>query len=155
MKAKNIIFGSLALAVVGGGAYFYFKNKKKVPFSDTLGSALTNTSNSTNSGSSNTGSSNTGSGTTSTTPDKVLDTSPVTNAQAEANQQETAKQIQAQGLANQIVSLLATKKSTGGYPIDNSAISFNMVVDTKVLDIRNKMKDLGYKDDNGVAVKIK
>ena len=28
MKAKNIILGGLALAVVGGGVYFYFKKKK-------------------------------------------------------------------------------------------------------------------------------
>jgi hypothetical protein len=43
MNSKNIIFGTLALAIVGGGAYFYFKNKKKGSLADTLASSLTNT----------------------------------------------------------------------------------------------------------------
>jgi hypothetical protein len=43
MNSKNIIFGTLALAIIGGGVYFYFKNKKKGSLADTLASSLTNT----------------------------------------------------------------------------------------------------------------
>jgi len=41
MKTKNLIFGALALAIVGGSAYFYFKDKNKLPFSTKLTNALT------------------------------------------------------------------------------------------------------------------
>jgi hypothetical protein len=150
MEAKNIIIGGLALAVVGGGAYFYFKNKSKKPFTQQLSDSLSTTAGVPATSSTSTS----GSSTSASTPDKVLDTAPVTNAQAQANQQDTAKQVQAQGLANQVISLMETKKPTGGFPIDTQAMSFNMGVDAKILEIKNKMKDLGYNYDNGIAVKI-
>ena len=150
MEAKNIIIGGLALAVVGGGAYFYFKNKSKKPFTQQLSDSLSTTAGVPATSSTSTS----GNSTTANTPDKVLDTAPVTNAQAQANQQDTAKQVQAQGLANQVISLIGTKKPTGGFPIDTQAMSFNMGVDAKILEIKNKMKDLGYNYDNGIAVKI-
>jgi hypothetical protein len=63
MNAKNIIIGTLALTVVGGGAYFYFKNKKKIPLSDTLANSLTNTGGGTGSGTGTGSGSGTGTGT--------------------------------------------------------------------------------------------
>jgi len=155
MEAKNIIIGGLALAVVGGGAYFYFKNKSKKPFTQQLSDSLSTTAGvPATSSTSTSGSSTSSSSTNASTHDNVLDTAPVTNAQAQANQQDTAKQVQAQGLANQVISLMGTKKPTGGFPIDTQAMSFNMGVDAKILEIKNKMKDLGYNYDNGIAVKI-
>lgn len=167
MEAKNIIFGTLALAVVGGGAYFYFKNKKKPSLADQLGTALSSSA-STSSSSTTGGHKPAGAkdGSKSSGKDGVLDNAPVTNAQAQANQQETAKQIQAQGLATQISSLksqfasLQTSVPTCHYPSfgsDSSAFSdYNKCngVRTQILDIQSRMKDLGYKEDNGLAVKI-
>ena len=152
MNTKNIIFGTLALAVVGGGAYFYFKNKKKGSLADTLASSLSNTG--TGSSSTNTGT-GTGSTATSSTPDKVLDNAPITNAQAQSNQQETEKQIKAQALAGQIFSL---KSSILKEPIGGGLFSYesnhNGSINLKILTIRQKLKELGYKEEEGIAVKL-
>jgi hypothetical protein len=98
MNAKNIIFGTLALAIVGGGTYFYFKNKKKGSLEKDKSKSLSDlsTSNST---------SNTGTG---TTPDKVLDSAqvyvkPLSNEPTQAELEAKAKQItKAKELANKI-----------------------------------------------------
>ena len=82
MEAKNIILVGLGFAVVGGGAYFYFKNKS------TTNEGLANTSTSgtstggtntggTNTGGTNTGGTNTGGTNTNYNPDVVLDSAPV------------------------------------------------------------------------------
>ena len=157
MEAKNIIIGGLALAVVGGGAYFYFKNKSKKPLIQQLTDSLSTTAGVPAS----TGSSSTGTS-TSSTPDKVLDNAPVTNAQLQATQQENSKQIQAQGLANQISSLksqFATLQTASPYcnpPMAGDYTQYNKCnnVKTQIIDLQNKMKDLGYKEDNGLAVKL-
>lgn len=150
MKTQNIIFGTLALAVVGGGAYFYFKNKSKKPFSEQLADSLTSTAGV-----------SAISSTSTTTTDKVLDSAPVTVAQAQANQQETSNQIQAQAMASQITSLKSqfpSLKEVGGacYFSLNNIEQFTKcnVVKTQISDIETKMKNLGYKNDNGLAVKI-
>jgi hypothetical protein len=143
MGAKNIIYGSLALAVIGGGAYLFLRNKKA---KDTLklaelqqGSIL------------GTGTGTSTEGTTST-PDKVLDSAPITNAQAQANQQETSNQIQAQGLASQIALKRAMKKS--GFNLTTIERRTNTFLDIDIMGLENKIKDLGYKESNGVAVKL-
>jgi hypothetical protein len=109
MNTKNIIFGTLALAIVGGGAYFYFKNKKKGSLADTLASSITNTGSGTGSGSGSGTGTGTGANTgTGTTPDKVLDTAPVynkplSNEPTQAELEAKAKQItKAKELANKI-----------------------------------------------------
>jgi gas vesicle protein len=147
MNTKNIIFGSLALVILGGGAYLFLKNKKskdtlKLEDLKKLGDSVTQT------------------GSATTTPDKVLDSAPVTNTQA----QETSKQIQAQALATQIWTLKSEFASLqGARPYCKPSIlgmgsaseyekcSKNY---TRIIDIQNRIKDLGYKEDNGLAVKI-
>ena len=107
----------------------------------------------------------TGSSSTNSTPDKVLDNAPVTNAQAQSNQKETVKQIQAQGLATQIVTLKsqfgslqkpiptcnAPQIGQGGSMIEYAKCNKTK---TQILDIQNRIKELGYKEDNGIAVKL-
>jgi hypothetical protein len=165
MNTKNIIFGSLALVILGGGAYFFLKNKKK---KDTLkledlkklGESVTQTGTS-----------------TTTNSDKVLDTAPVNN---QVSQAEISKQIQAQGLVNQIVILkneydtlqdrpnrpiscgFDTKK-IGGQNSSTNAWMYSASSEvlkgcnSNLSQINNKLKQLtqlGYKEDKGLAVKI-
>lgn len=142
MEAKNIIYGTLALAVVGGGAYLFLKNKKSKDVSkltelEKLGQGLT------------TGGTTAGS---STTPDKVLASAPVTVAQAQASQQETSNQIQAQALASEISTLLNTKVNTSFQNMN--ILQKNLRIDVKAQELKNKMKTLGYDYQDGLAVKI-
>jgi|688.fasta_scaffold24628_13 hypothetical protein len=151
MNTKNIIFGSLALVILGGGAYFFLKNKKK---KDTLkledlkklGDSVTQTG-------------------SATTPDKVLDSAPVTNtqAQAQANQQELINLTQATSLINQILTLRKTKKTIPPFNFgnmntwaseSNSISVFNQGVENQIANLKEQMKLLGYKEENGLAVKI-
>jgi hypothetical protein len=153
MNTKNIIFGSLALAVIGGGAYFFLKNKRlkdasKLAELEKLGQGV------------NIGVATAGS---TTTPDKVLGSAPVTNAQAQANQQELINLTQASSLINQIISLRNTKKSMPSFASSNmytyskdyaSVLAFNTGVDNQIANIKAQMKLLGYEEKNGLAVKI-
>lgn len=145
MEAKNIIFGSLALAVIGGGAYLFLKNKKA---KDTLKLAglqqgiILGTGTSTG----------TSTGSTSSAPDQVLDSAPVTNAQAQVQAQETSNQIQAQGLATQIAVKRSMKKS--GFNLTTIEKRTNSFISIDILRLSNQIKDLGYKEVNGVAVKL-
>jgi hypothetical protein len=167
MEAKNIIIGGLALAVVGGGAYFYFKNKSKKPLSQQLADSLSTTAGVP---------ATSDSSTSASTPDKVLDNAPITKADAE-------KQIQAQGLANQIVSLkneydtlqdrpnrpmgcsFDTKKiGVQNFSANNSSLGIyqatQQVIEgcnsnfSQIQKIQKQLSDLGYKEDKGLAVKI-
>ncbi len=147
MGAKNIIYGSLALAVIGGGAYLFLRNKKA---KDTLklaglqqGSIL---------GTGTLTGTLTGGSTSTLTPDQVLNSAPVTNAQVQANQQETSKQIQAQGLASQIAIKRSMKKS--GFNLTPNERTTNSFITIDILRLSNQIKDLGYKEVNGVAVKL-
>jgi hypothetical protein len=151
METKNIIYGTLALAVVGGGAYWFLKNKR---LKDSL--KLADLQQSTKIASDGT----TGS---LSTPDKVLDSAPVTNAQAQANQQELIKLTQASSLINQIISLRNTKKSMPTFNFGNmntyskdsaSVLAFNTGVDNQIANLNEQIKLLGYKENNGLAVKI-
>lgn len=160
MNTKNIIFGSLALVILGGGAYFFLKNKKskdalKLEDLKKLGDSVTQT------GGTSTGSSTT----TSSTPDKVLDNAPVTNTQtqAQANQQELINLTQATSLINQILTLRKTKKNMPIFSFGNmstynsdsaSVLAFNVGVDNQIANLNAQLKLLGYKEDNGLAVKI-
>lgn len=157
MESKNIIFGSLALAVVGGGAYFFLKNKRlkdasklaeleKLGQGESIGVATAGSS---------------------TTPDKVLASAPVTNAptqaeldaKAKANQQELVNLTQATSLINQILNLRKTKKSIPtlnfyNYEEWKSSQEFNVGIDNQIGNIKAQMKLLGYEEKNGLAVKI-
>ena len=151
MNTKNIIFGSLALVILGGGAYLFLKNKKskdtlKLEDLKKLGDSVTQTG-------------------SATTPDKVLDTAPVTNAQtqAQANQQELINLTQATSLINQILTLRKTKKNMPIFSFGNmstynsdsaSVLAFNVGVDNQIANLNAQLKLLGYKEDNGLAVKI-
>jgi hypothetical protein len=149
MKTKNIIIVGLGLAVVGGGAYFYIKSKNKKNNSSVPAlneSIVSNTQ-------------------AVDVKDTVLDTAPITNAQSQANQLETTKQIQAQGLITQIFTLktqypsLQSPTVTCNFPIfgDSTAkANYSKCNQTKaqILDIQNQLNALGYKEDNGVAVKL-
>lgn len=150
METKNIIYGTLALAVVGGGAYLYLKNKKAKDTSKLadLQNAIATTGTTTGSVS---------------TPDKVLDSAPVTNAQAQANQKELINLTQASSLINQIISLRKTKKSIPPFNFGNmntwasdsaSISAFNTEVDNQIANLNEQIKLLGYKENNGLAVKI-
>lgn len=153
METKNIIYGTLALAVVGGGAYFFLKNKKskdssKLAELERLSQGLT------------TGVATAGS---TTTPDKVLGSAPITNAQAQANQQELVNLTQATSLINQILTLRKTKKSTPPFNFGNmsnwasesaSISAFNIGVDNQIANLKAQMKLLGYDEKDGLAVKI-
>jgi LPXTG-motif cell wall-anchored protein len=152
MKAKNIIFGTLALAIVGAGAYFYFKKKKKTPFSKELTDSLTTTAgvpSTSNTSSTNTSTTNTN----ASTPDKVLDNAPVTQAQLQTSQEEILKLAQAQSIASQIFTLRSSLKH--GFTTDISQQnSFNFDIQTKITPLMNQIKILGYKEVNGLAVKL-
>jgi hypothetical protein len=155
MESKNIIIGGLALAVVGGGAYFFLKNKRlkdasKLAELEKLGQGV------------NIGVATVGS-TTASTPDKVLDSAPVTNAQLQANQQELTRLTQANSISNQIQILRQTKKTIppinyntfSTWASDSASIStFNQGVENQITNLKEQMKLLGYKEDNGLAVKI-
>lgn len=143
MEAKNIIFGSLALAVIGGGAYLFLKSKKS---KDVLKLAELQKA----TGLSTETPTETPTGGTTSTPDKVLDSAPVTNAQAQA--QETSNQIQAQGLASQIAVKRSMKKS--GFNLTTIEKRTNTFLDIDIMGLSGKIKDLGYKEVNGVAVKL-
>lgn len=148
MKTKNIIIGSLALTLIGGGAYWFFKNKR---LKDSIKLAelqqATKLASEVKTGG-------------ATTPDKVLDSAPVTNAQAQA---ETAKQIQAQALASQIWTLkspfpsLQTIMPTCKMPSFGESRSEYEKCSTnyaEIIGIQRRIKDLGYREDNGLAVKL-
>ena len=152
MESKNIIYGALALALVGGGAYFFLKNKKSKDasklselekLSQGLGIGITTT------------------GSTSvpvTNASIGLPNAPVTNAQLQANQQELINLTQATSLINQIVSLRKTKK-TPIFSLNNmssfaSDQAFNVGVDNQISNINAQLKLLGYREENGLAVKI-
>jgi hypothetical protein len=130
MNAKNIIFGTLALAIVGGGAYFYFKNKKKSTLTDKLTSDLTSASSTSS---------------TSSTPDKVLDNAPVTNAEVK----DLIKLSKANDLAK-IVSQLIKEQKPDKYPFKSERYHQQLVID----DYNKQLNDLGYKQENGLAVKL-
>ena len=156
MESKNIIFGSLALAVVGGGAYFFLKNKRlkdasKLAELEKLGQGV------------NIGVATAGS---STTPDKVLGSAPISTP---STQEETNKQIQAQGLANQIAILKSewntlqekyercsfdSKPNTGANKGSTENYKNCSNTQTMMLEKRKQITLLGYKEDNGLAVKI-
>jgi hypothetical protein len=157
MNAKNIIFGTLALAIVGGGAYFYFKNKKKGSLADTLASSLSNTGSGTGTG-------------TGTTPDKVLDNAPINTP---STQEETNKQIQAQGLATQITTLKSqfdTLQITPTHPYEGCSFESKPTTGADkgsmenykncdrnqrmISEKRKQITLLGYKENNGIAVKL-
>lgn len=151
METKNIIYGTLALAVVGGGAYWFLKNKR---LKDSL--KLADLQQSTKIAS------EVATGST-LTPDKVLDSAPVTNAQAQANQKELVNLTQASSLINQIISLRKTKKSIPPFNFGNmntwasdsaSISAFNTEVDNQIANLNEQIKLLGYKENNGLAVKI-
>ena len=170
-KTALIIVGGLA--VLGIGAYFYFKPKAKASTSGlpSGASSLTNTT----SGSSTTGSSTTSSSatdtqtTTSNTPaknDTVLNTAPIVNptapvttAQSAQIAEDLAKYYQAQSLANQIFTLTKSLKpepsifgtSWGDY---NLVLSQNAQIRGEIKNILTKMNALGYKEVNGVATKL-
>lgn len=143
MGAKNIIYGSLALAVIGGGAYLFLRNKKA---KDTLKLAGLQQGSILGTGTL------TGGAISTLTPDQVLNSAPVTNAQVQANQQETSKQIQAQGLASQIAIKRSMKKS--GFNLTPNERTTNSFITIDILRLSNQIKDLGYKEVNGVAVKL-
>jgi hypothetical protein len=151
METKNIIIGGLALAVIGGGAYWFVKNKRlkdasKLAELEKLGQGV------------NIGVATAGS---STTPDKVLDSAPVNN---QTSQAETTKQIQAQALATQIWTLKSEFASLQGLiptctmPMfgQGSASEYEKCSTnkTQIIGIQRRIKDLGYREDNGLAVKI-
>ena len=157
METKNIIIGGLALAVIGGGAYFFLKNKRlkdasKLAELEKLGQGVNN------------GVATAGSTTGSTTtPDKVLDTAPVTNAQAQANQQELVNLTQATSLINQILTLRKTKKTMPVFNFGNmsdfaslnaSVSLFNTGVENQIANLKAQMKLLGYDEKDGLAVKL-
>jgi len=152
MKAKNIILGGLGLAIVGAGTYFYFKNKKK-PSSKILNDTLSSISNST---------------TTSAQPlaDTILATAPVINANAPLTNEQSAinnenliKFNQAQSLANQISNLrLGIKTANFQFGGDMQTYTNNMTknaeIQSQIQNIVEQMNTLGYKEVNGLAVKL-
>lgn len=151
METKNIIIGSLALVVIGGGAYLFIKNKR---VKDSLKLAelqqATKLASEVKTGG-------------ATTPDKVLDTAPVTNAQAQANQQELVNLTQATSLINQILTLRKTKKTMPVFNFGNmsdfaslnsSVTLFNIGVENQIANLKAQMKLLGYDEKDGLAVKI-
>lgn len=168
MEAKNIILVGLGFAVVGGGAYFYFNNKKK-PSAKELVNELTSNTSSTNT---------TPAPTPTPTPsiDSVLATAPivnpdapVTNQQSAINAEVLAKFNQAQALATQISTLKMQFKylqtSNGeGCDFDPPLIgqdkgkieNWNTCMKTasQIRELRTQIKILGYKDINGLAVKL-
>ena len=149
MNTKNIIFGSLALAVIGGGAYLFIKNKR---VKDSLKLAelqqATKLASEVKTGG-------------ATTPDKVLDSAPVNN---QTSQAETTKQIQAQALASQIWTLKSQFSTLQGLiptckmPMfgQGSASEYQKCSTnyTQIIGIQRRIKDLGYREDNGLAVKL-
>lgn len=148
METKNIIIGSLALAVIGGGAYLFIKNKR---VKDSLKLAelqqATKLASEVKTGG-------------ATTPDKVLDTAPVNN---QTSQAETTKQIQAQALASQIWTLksefssLQSSIPTCKMPFfgeSRSQFEKCSANQTRIIGIQKRIKDLGYREDNGLAVKL-
>lgn len=146
METKNIIIGSLALAVIGGGAYLFIKNKR---VKDSLKLAelqqATKLASEVKTGG-------------ATTPDKVLDTAPVTNAQAQANQQELLNLTQATSLINQILTLRKTKRNPV-FNFQNMSVwtsdqAYNVGVDNQIANLKAQIKLLGYDEKDGLAVKI-
>jgi hypothetical protein len=166
MEAKNIILVGLGLAVVGGGAYFYFNNKKK-PSAKELVDKLTSDTSSTNQALA---------ATPKPTVDSILATAPivnpdapVTNQQSAINTENLAKFNQAQALATQIATLkmqfkyLQTSNGEGcnfDPPLigqDKGKIeNWNTCMKTasQIRELRTQIKMLGYKDINGLAVKL-
>lgn len=142
METKNIIIGGLALAVIGGGAYLFVKNKR---LKDSIKLAelqqATKIASEVKTGG-------------ATTPDKVLDSAPVTNTQA----QELTNLIQATSISNQIQSLRQSKKNPkfdiynmSAFTIDNA---FNVGIDNQIKNLKAQMKLLGYDEKDGLAVKL-
>lgn len=172
MEVKNIIYGTLALAVVGGGAYFFLKNKKSKDASkladlqnaiSTIGTTTGTTTGST-----------TGS---TTTPDKVLGSAPVvpqvpTIPQTTADPKKIADAII---LASEIADLKnkktsytimtlsqfsSTKEGGNGF-WSNSKSMLELLkkqaitdLDNKIKELTNKIVALGYIEVNGSIVKV-
>lgn len=149
METKNIIIGGLVLAVIGGGAYLFVKNKR---LKDSIKLAelqqATKIASEVKTGG-------------ATTPDKVLDSAPVNN---QTSQAETSKQIQAQALASQIWTLKSPFPSLQGLKPFCTPVILGMgsaseyqkcsTNYTQIIDIQKRIKDLGYREDNGLAVKL-
>ena len=168
MEAKNIIYGTLALAVIGGGAYFFLKNKKSKD-----ASKLADLQNAISTIGTTTGST-TGS---TTTPDKVLGSAPVvpqvpTIPQTTADPKKIADAII---LASEIADLKNKKTSytimslanfsktkEGGNGFwSNSKSMLELLKKSAITDLDNKIKDLtnkivalGYIEVNGSIVKV-
>lgn len=170
-KTALIIVGGLA--VLGIGAYFYFKPKAKASTSDlpSGASSLTNTTSgsSTTSDSATSPSSTDSQTSTSNTPaknDTVLNTAPIVNptapvttAQSAQIAEDLAKYTQAQSLASQIVALradLLPELSPFGtsWSVYNGNLVHNQEIKGKINNILANMKGLGYKEVNGVATKL-
>ena len=170
---KTAIIAISGLAVLGIGGYFYFKTKaKKTGNTSGLPSIASSLANQT-SGTSTTGTptnsapNTNGQSATSSTPahnDSVLNSAPiinsnatVTNAQLAQATEDLAKYTQAQSLANQIVTLRTTYKPLpsmfdwGNY---NQVNLQNGQITGEINAILAKMKNLVYKEVNGVATKL-
>ena len=152
METKNIIIGSLALAVIGGGAYLFIKNKRVKDASKLAElQQATKLASEVKTGGAK-------------TPDKVLDTAPVTDSQSQANQQENLKQLQAQALASQIWTLKTQFSTLQGFIPNCTMPMFGQGSwseyekcsrnKTQIIGIQRRIKDLGYREDNGLAVKL-
>ena len=171
MNTKNIIFGSLALVILGGGAYFFLKNKKSKDSSKLA--ELEKLSQGVNIGVATAGST-TGS---TTTPDKVLGSAPVvpqvpTIPQTTADPKKIADAII---LASEIADLKnkktsytimtlsqfsSTKEGGNGF-WSNSKSMLELLKKSAITDLDNKIKDLtnkivalGYIEVNGSIVKV-
>jgi len=167
MNTKNIIFGSLGLVVVGGGAYLFVKNKR---VKDSLKLAelqqATKLASEVKTGG-------------ATTPDKVLDSAPVipqvpTIPQTTADPKKIADAIimasEIADLKNKKLSFTVmsfadfSKTKEGGNGFWNYPSSGYMLellkkeainkLDTQIKDLTSKIVALGYMEVNGSIVKL-
>ena len=166
MNKIAVIIGSVA--VLGIGAYFYFKPKAKIE--DAIGSGTTGSG---TTGSGTTGSGSTGSigstgstgstgsgyqlpGTNYTSPEQVAE-----DVKKIAEATELAKQIDA---INKKIDSLTTAKNNPvqHYGFGQSAYTRNAVYQQQInnenkkrVPLVEKLKDLGYTESYGIAVKIR
>ena len=148
MKKTVIIIGSLAL--LGVGAFFYFKPKSKGK--DLLGDASTggaSTGNGTTGGASTDGTSAGGTNGTSTT-------TPI-NPQNDPNTAELVKFIRAELIAKQIFDLRkelppsCTRNVFDCLPVIST---FNALKTKKINLLKKEIADLGYKEQDGKSIKL-
>jgi uncharacterized protein (DUF3084 family) len=167
---KSVIYIVGATVLLGGGAYLFLKNKKAKDLSkleDLKTDLLTgNVSTTTPSGNLTpaqveviknniaSGNTTTPSGIVLSTPEQVAQVVNLANQQNQLNAQAQSIASEIRSLKAQLLGVLAQTTSSFGTTLTSQASLQKGIINMKINQLTAKLKSLGYKEVNGVAVKL-